>query len=87
MPITETVVPSVPFCAQQMVATNLLGSMFGSRAAMRVMAAQPPRGGKIFLVDGQARTPLACAALCCLSQISRILCSRLHSLHSIASQS
>lgn len=33
--------------------TNLLGSIFGSRAAMRVMRAQQPAGGRIFLVDGQ----------------------------------
>ena len=43
--------------AQRVVATNLLGSMFGSRAAMRVMQAQPRPGGKIFLVDGQVHRP------------------------------
>lgn len=39
-----------------MVSTNLLGSIFGSRAAMRVMEQQPSPGGKIFLMDGQVHT-------------------------------
>ncbi len=39
--------------AQEVVSTNLLGSIYGSRAAMRVMRTQQPPGGKIFLMDGQ----------------------------------
>lgn len=41
---------------QQVVTTNLLGAIFGSRAAMRVMEQQPSPGGKIFLMDGQGAT-------------------------------
>lgn len=43
--------PSVCNERQEVVNTNLLGTMFGSRAAMRVMQ-QQQRGGKIFLMDG-----------------------------------
>ena len=38
---------------QEVVSTNLLGSIYGTRAAMRVMRQQQPAGGKIFLMDGQ----------------------------------
>ena len=40
--------------AQEVLDTNVLGSMLGSRAAARVMAARG--GGKIFLVDGAGST-------------------------------
>ncbi len=40
--------------AQEVLDTNVLGSMLGSRAAARVMSAG--RGGKIFLIDGAGAT-------------------------------
>ena len=39
---------------QEVLDTNVLGSMLGSRAAARVMAASG--GGKIFLIDGAGAT-------------------------------
>ena len=39
---------------QEVLDTNVLGSMLGSRAAARVMAAGG--GGKIFLMDGAGAT-------------------------------
>lgn len=52
-PTKGDLLDSDPGIMQEVVKTNLLGSIYGSRAAMRVMRQQQPPGGKIFLIDGQ----------------------------------
>ncbi len=42
-------------CIQEVIDTNFLGSMLGSRAAARIMAAQSS-GGKIILISGAGAT-------------------------------
>lgn len=52
-PVKGSIVCTDATIISQIVSTNLLGSIFGSRAAMRAMQMQSSPGGKIFLMDGQ----------------------------------
>lgn len=46
-PLADTSVEEI----QQVISTNMLGALLGSKAAMQTMNAQPS-GGRIFLIDG-----------------------------------
>ena len=55
---TQGFLDTTPEQLQQVVGTNLLGTLLCSRRAMRLMAAQP-RGGHLFNLDGAGADGLA----------------------------